>query len=59
MKRAEQFSQQAWLLDTIKDRPISLSEINKLWIHTRMSGGVELNRHTFIRYKNAIEETLR
>ena len=57
MKRAEQFSQQAWLLDTIKDRPISLSEINKLWIHTRMSGGVELNRHTFIRYKNAIEET--
>lgn len=58
MKKAEMFSQQAWLLNTIyRDGPISLAEINELWMHTRMSGGTELNRHTFIRYKNAIEET--
>lgn len=57
MKGAEQFSQQVWLLNTIhREKNISLAEINELWIHTKMSGGVELNRHTFIRYKNAIEE---
>ncbi len=47
-----------WLLDTIKQNgPISLEEINNRWVRTEMSGGVELSRYTFIRYKNALAET--
>ena len=58
MKSYNLLRQYAWLLDTIlKNGPISLEDINKRWIRTAMSGGVDLNRHTFIRYKNAIEET--
>lgn len=47
-----------WLLETLRrNAPISLEDINKQWICSGMSGGIGLNRHTFIRYKNAIEET--
>ena len=47
-----------WLVDTILQHgPITLEDINKQWIRTKLSDGIEMNRHTFIRYKNAIEET--
>ena len=58
MKEPVKFSQQVWLLNTIyREKAISLAEINRQWIHTEMSGGVEMTRHTFIRHKKAIEET--
>ncbi len=58
MKGAEVFTQQVWLLNTIyREKSISLAEINRQWIHTTMSDGIEMSRYTFIRYKNAIEDT--
>jgi len=58
MKGAEVFTQQVWLLNTIyREKSISLAEINYQWTHTEMSGGAEMSRYTFFRYKNAIEET--
>lgn len=58
MKGAEKFTQLVWLLNTIHQaNAISLAEINERWVQTGMSGGVEMSRHTFIRYKNAIEQT--
>lgn len=51
------FKEYIWLVKTIYDhRRISLSEINRLWVDTDMSGGVEMARSTFNRHKDAIED---
>lgn len=58
MKSYNLLRQYAWLLETLlKNGPISLEGINRRWILNKMSGGIDMNRHTFIRYKSAIEET--
>ena len=58
MKRYNLLQQYVWLLDTISHRgPISLEELNKRWKNTKISGGVELSRYTFIRYKKDLAET--
>lgn len=51
------FRQYTWLLTTIfRAGKISLDEINKRWIATEMSEGVEIPRSTFNHHRNAIEE---
>ena len=51
------FKEYIWLVNTINQaRNITLSDINKKWLKTEMSGGVELARSTFIRHKVAIED---
>ena len=50
------FKEYVWLVNTIyQARNISLEEINRKWVQTEMSGGVEIARNTFIRHRNAIE----
>lgn len=50
------FKEYIWLVDTIyQARNITLEEINRKWVKTEMSGGVEILRNTFIRHRNAIE----
>ena len=50
------FKEYIWLVNTIyQARNITLEEINRKWVQTDMSGGVEITRSTFIRHKNAIE----
>ena len=51
------FKEYIWLINTIaKTNKISLEEINRRWIETDMSEGVEFSRRTFIRHKNSIED---
>ncbi|MBO4607733.1 MAG: WYL domain-containing protein [Prevotella sp.] len=51
------FKEYIWLVNTIYHAGrISLSDINKKWMRTEMSGGVELARTTFNRHKEAIED---
>ena len=51
------FKEYIWLVNTIyRAGRISLSDINKKWIRTEMSGGVEIPRTTFNRHKEAIED---
>ena len=51
------FKEYIWLVNTIHQaRNITLSDINKKWLKTEMSGGVELARSTFNRHKMAIED---
>lgn len=51
------FKEYIWLINTIaKERKITLEEINRRWVETEMSEGVEFSRRTFIRHKEAIEE---
>lgn len=51
------FKEYIWLVNTIyRAGKISLSDINKKWIRTEMSGGAELARTTFNRHKEAIED---
>lgn len=51
------FKEYIWLVNTINQaRNITLSDINKKWLTTEMSGGVELARSTFNRHKVAIED---
>ena len=51
------FKQYIWLVNTIyRAGKISLVEINKKWICTDMSGGVEMPRTTFNRHRDAIED---
>ncbi len=51
------FRQYTWLLNTIfRAGKISLDEINKRWLATEMSEGVEIPRSTFNHHRNAIEE---
>ena len=50
------FKEYIWLVNTIyQARNITLEEINRKWVQTEMSGGVEMARNTFIRHRNAIE----
>ena len=51
------FKEYVWLVKTInKARRITLRDINKKWLKTEMSEGVDLARSTFNRHKDAIEE---
>ncbi len=51
------FKEYIWLVNTIyQARKITLNDINKKWLKTEMSGGVELARSTFNRHKVAIED---
>ena len=57
MKIPELFKEYIWLVNTIyQAEKISFADINKKWLRTEMSGGVELARTTFNRYKDAIED---
>ena len=57
MKTHLLFRQYTWLLDTIyRAGKISLEDINRRWIATEMSGGVEMPRSTFNHHRNNIEE---
>ena len=50
------FKEYIWLVNTIyQARNITLEEINRKWVLTDMSDGVEIARNTFIRHRNAIE----
>ena len=51
------FKEYIWLVNTIfHAHSISLGEINRKWVQTDMSGGVEIARSTFNRHKDAIED---
>jgi len=51
------FKEYIWLVNTIyRAKAITFAEINKLWVQTKMSGGVPFSRTTFHRHKIAIEE---
>ena len=51
------FKEYVWLVNTIHQaKSITLNDINKKWLKTEMSGGVELARSTFNRHKVAIED---
>ena len=51
------FKQYIWLVETIRNaKRITLAEINRKWVDTDMSCGVEMARTTFFRYKEAIQD---
>jgi hypothetical protein len=51
------FKEYIWLVNTIyQARNITLDEINRKWVQTDMSGGIEIARSTFGRHKDAIED---
>ena len=53
------FKEYIWLVNTINHSGnITLNDINKKWLKTEMSGGVELARSTFNRHKVAIADIL-
>lgn len=57
MKTPILFKEYLWLINTIKQYgPISLSEINRRWVRTEMSDGLEIPRSTFNRHKDAIQD---
>ena len=58
MKTAAQFKEYIWLVNIIRKSPrgITLAEINKRWVETDMSGGIEFSRSTFCRHKDAIQD---
>lgn len=57
MKTPTLFKEYIWLVNTIhRARRITLADINRRWVLTDMSGGVELARSTFNRHKDAIED---
>lgn len=57
MKYQTIFKQYVWLVNTIaKHRYITLEEINRHWLETEMSDGIEIARSTFNRHKDAIED---
>lgn len=57
MKSPILFREYIWLVNTIyRAGKISLAEINKKWIETEMSEGVEFARATFNRHKDAIQD---
>jgi len=48
-----------WLVDTIqKAEKITFQELSDLWRQTEMSGGVELSKRTFHKWRNDVEELL-
>lgn len=57
MRTPELFKEYIWLLNTIHQAgKMSFADINEKWLHTEMSGGVEISRTTFNRHKDAIED---
>ena len=51
------FKEYIWLVNTIyQAKAITLAEINRRWMQTEMSRGIEMARTTFYRHKNAIED---
>lgn len=59
MKSPALFKEYIWLINTIRRAgKISLAEINRRWVCTDMSGGVEFARTTFNRHKDAIEDLI-
>jgi len=57
MKSYFLFKEYIWLVNLINRRGrISLIDINKEWLYTEMSEGVDIARNTFLRHKNAIED---
>ncbi len=57
MKTHFLFREYIWLVNTIRRaRHITLEDINRRWVETDMSGGVEMARTTFYRHKCAIED---
>ena len=51
------FKEYIWLVNIIHQaKRITFAEINKRWLKTEMSGGVEMARTTFYRHKCAIED---
>ena len=51
------FKDYIWLVNTIYHaKTITLAEINRRWLQTEMSEGVEMARTTFYRHKCAIED---
>lgn len=57
MKTYMMFKEYIWLVNLIRHRgKISLSDINKEWLCTDMSEGIDIARNTFLRHKNAIED---
>ena len=51
------FKEYIWLVNTIYQAGnITFNDINKKWLKTEMSGGVELARSTFNRHKIAVED---
>ena len=57
MRSYELFKQYIWLVGTIsRAGKISLEEINRRWLGTELSGGIEIARTTFIRHKAAIQD---
>ena len=57
MRTQAKFKEYIWLVNTInKARAISFADIQKKWLETDMSEGIELARSTFNRHKDAIED---
>ena len=57
MKTSDKFKEYIWLVNTIyKAGRISFADIQKKWLETEMSDGMELVRSTFNRHKDAIED---
>lgn len=55
MKAYALFQQYAWLVNTIyRAGKITLEQINRRWLNTEMSGGVDIPRSTFNRHRDAI-----
>ena len=57
MKSYALFQEYIWLVNTIyRARKITLGEINRKWVETDMSEGLEMVRSTFNRHKDAIQD---
>ena len=52
-----QINKYVWLVDTLyRAKKITLKEINRRWLETDLSEGLEIPRRTFHSWKNAVEE---
>ncbi len=57
MKATETFKEYIWLVNTIYTaHEITFDEIQRKWLNTELSGGVELAKSTFHRHKDAIQD---
>lgn len=55
MKTYDLFQEYIWLVEMLHRKgSLTLTEINRLWVRTEMSGGVPLARSTFNRHRDAI-----
>ena len=52
-----QINKYVWLVETLyKAKKITLKEINRRWLETDLSEGLEIPRRTFHTWKNTVEE---